>query len=305
MEFAVLHDYVSSVTSSVPQLFDAARIRHNFGRAKDGPLRFLAETAASHVMDRFELIPGDFALSIVHGLGAETVRGRLLASRRFERIFAAAPSPGTGDELAFDTELLPFADKSLDALVSILALHFANDLPGALIQMRRALKPKGVLLASLFGGSSLAELRESWLQAEGELCGGVTPRVAPFADIRELGALLQRAGFAEPVADADRVTVRYSGPHALMREIKSLGLSSALQARSRRPVTPKLLARAAQIYEERFSDPDGRVRATIEVVWLTARAPEPGESRSPTSTRRLADPFGTGESAPPPGISER
>jgi SAM-dependent methyltransferase len=304
MEFVALHDYVSSVTSSVPQLFDAARIRRNLGRAKDGASRFLAETAAGHVMDRFELIPGDFALSIVHGLGAETASRRLLASRRFERIFAAAPVPGTGDELAFDAELLPFADKSLDALVSILALHFANDLPGALIQMRRALKPKGVLLAALFGGGSLAELRESWLLAESELRGGVTPRVAPFADVRELGGLLQRAGFAEPVADADRVTVRYSDPHALMREIKWLGLSSALQARSRRPVTPKLLARAAQIYEERFSDPDGRVRVTIEIVWLTARALEPSTFRSSAPKRRLADPFGTGESAPPPGISE-
>jgi SAM-dependent methyltransferase len=267
-------------------------------------MQFLAETGAGQVVDRFELIPGDFQLTLVHGLGAETARQRLIAGGRFERVFTAAPLPGTGDELAFDAELLPFREGSLDALVSVLALHFANDLPGALIQMRRALKPRGVLLACLFGGGSLAELRESWLLAVGDLRSGVTPRVAPFADVRVLGALLQRAGFADPVADLDRVTVRYPDALALMREIKSLGLQSALQARSRRPVTPNLLARAAEIYNERFSDSDGRVRATVEVVWLTAKTSESHAFKSPAPKRRLADPFGTGESASPPAIPE-
>jgi hypothetical protein len=164
--------------------------------------------------------------------------------------------------------------------------------------MRRALKPDGLLLAVLLGGDTLTELRQAWVAAESEISGGVSPRVAPFADVRELGGLLQRAGFALPVADSDRLTVRYPSALALMRELKSMGLANPLAARSRRPVTRSLLARAAQAYEDRFSDSDGRIHATFELVTLTAWSrsqSQPQPLRPGTAQARLAQALGTVE----------
>lgn len=203
-----------------------------------------------------------------------------------------------GMRVLADEEALPFPDASLDLAVSALALQFVNDLPGALIQIRRALKPDGLLLASMIGGATLHELREAWLAAEAELSGGASPRVAPFADVRDMGALLQRAGFALPVVDSETVTVTYKDPLALMRELKDMGASNMLFARRRTPVTRSLLLRAAEIYAERFAQPGGRIPATFEILTLTAWAPDESQPKPlrPGSARaRLADALGVKE----------
>ena len=197
-----------------------------------------------------------------------------------------------------DEEALPFGEASLDLIVSGLTLHLVNDLPGALIQMRCALKPDGLLLAALLGGDTLRELREAWLIAEDEICGGASPRVAPFADVRDLGGLLQRAGFALPVADADVVRVTYASPLALMREIKAMGASNMLTARRRVPVTKTFLARACEVYEQRFGLENGRIPATFEIITLTAWCPHESQQKplQPGSAKaRLADALGVKE----------
>jgi SAM-dependent methyltransferase len=184
--------------------------------------------------------------------------------------------------------------------VSLLALQGVNDLPGALIQIRRALKPDGLLVAALLGGGSLAELRQAFAQAEGELEGGASPRVAPFADLRDLGGLLQRAGFALPVTDSDLFHVRYASPFGLMRDLRRMGLTNALNDRRKTPLRRATLLRAAEIYAERFADPDGRVRATFEIVWLSGWAPHESQQkplRPGSAKMRLADALGA-KSAP-------
>ncbi len=176
-------------------------------------------------------------------------------------------------DLVLDEEALPFAPASLDLVVATLTLQAVNDLPGSFAQIRRALKPDGLMLAAIVGGDTLTELRESLLAAEVELTGGASPRVAPFADLRALASLLQRAGFALPVADTDRLTVRYPNLFALMADLRALGATSSLTDRLRVPARRALLVRAAEIYAERFSDPDGRIRATVEIVSLSGWAP--------------------------------
>ena len=200
--------------------------------------------------------------------------------------------------VAADEEALPFADGSLDLVVSALALQFVNDLPGTLIQIRRALKPDGLLLAALIGGDSLAELREAFAQAESEIEGGVSPRVAPFADLRELGALLQRAGFALPVVDSDRLTVRYQSVLDLMRDLRRMGATNVLNERRRTPLKRATLQRMAEIYARRFADADGRLRATFEIAWLSGWAPHESQQKPlkpGSAAQRLADALGTKE----------
>ena len=197
-----------------------------------------------------------------------------------------------------DEEALPFAPASLDLVVSGLVLHHVNDLPGTLVQIRRALKPDGLFLAALLGGETLKELREAWLIAEDEIMGGASPRVAPFADVRDLGGLLQRAGFALPVADTDVVRVTYASPLDLMREIKAMGASNVLTARRRVPVTRKLLFRAAEVYAERFALADGRIPATFEIITLTAWVPHESQQkplRPGSAKSRLAEALGVKE----------
>jgi SAM-dependent methyltransferase len=213
---------------------------------------------------------------------------------------AGQPGHDAGGRLtiAADEEALPFRDASLDLVVSVLALQFVNDLPGTLIQIRRALKPNGLLLAAMVGGESLFELREAFAKAETEVEGGVSPRVAPFADLRSLGALLQRAGFALPVTDVDRVAVRYASPLALMHDLRRMGAGNILVERRRTPLRRATLRRLIEIYAERFADADGRIRATFDIVWLSGWAPHESQQQplKPGSARtRLADALGTQE----------
>jgi hypothetical protein len=239
-------------------------------------------------------------------MAADLAERLAIVNRRFGRALLIAQAPGaiaerlrkTGQIDALEVrqstayEDLALPEAQYDALFSVLELQGVNDVPGALIQMRRALKPDGLLLGCLFAGDTLNELRQSWLAAEAALTGGVSPRVAPMIDVRELGGLLQRAGLALPVADLDRVIVRYADALSLMREIRALGLASALTGRSRRPVSRRLLAAAAAHYEQGFADPDGRIRATVEIAWFTGWVPhesQPKPLKPGSATARLAD----------------
>ncbi len=176
-------------------------------------------------------------------------------------------------------ETLPLEPESLDLVISLLALHETNDAPGALIQMKRALKPDGLMLAVMPGGETLKELRFALTQAETEIYGGASPRVLPFADVRAAGALLQRTGFALPVTDVETLTVRYDTMFALMADLRGMGAQNALNARSRRPVSRRFFQRAAEIYAENFSDADGRVRATFQFVSLSGWAPHESQQK--------------------------
>ncbi len=176
-------------------------------------------------------------------------------------------------------ETVPFEPESLDLVVSLLSLQAMNDIPGMLVQIRRSLRPDGLFLGAFAGVGTLSELRESLLAAETELYGGASPRVIPFTDVRDAGALLQRAGLALPVADVETVTVRYDTLFDLIADLRAMGETSALVDRSRRPGTRKLFARAAEIYAERFSDADGRVRASFSIVWMSGWAPDASQQK--------------------------
>jgi SAM-dependent methyltransferase len=224
--------------------------------------------------------------------------------RRFERAadlgsaLRLAEAPGAGADLVGDIEALPFAAASLDLSASLLALHAVNDLPGALLQIRRSLRPDGLFIGCLLAGQSLTELRQVLLAAEVEASGGASPRVAPFADLRDLGSLLQRAGFALPVVDSEVVTVRYGDLFGLLRDLRAMGWANALIERSRKPLRRNVLLRAAELYAERFSDPDGRLRATFEIVWLSGWAPHESQQkplRPGSAKARLADALGVPE----------
>jgi SAM-dependent methyltransferase len=209
-------------------------------------------------------------------------------------------SIGIGADLviAADEEALPFRDGSLDLVVSALALHTVNDLPGTLIQIRRALKPDGLFLAALLGGDTLTELRQAFAEAEAEIEGGMSPRIAPFPDLRDLGALLQRAGFALPVTDVERLTARYASVFPLLLDLRRMGATNALTERRRVPLRRKTLMRMADIYRRLFADADGRLRATFEIIWLSGWAPDESQQKPlpPGSAKtRLADALGTRE----------
>ncbi len=178
-----------------------------------------------------------------------------------------------------EDEALRLPPESLDLALSALALQFANDLPGVLAQIRRALKPDGLFLAALPGGDTLTELRQSFAIAEVECEGGLSPRVLPFADLRDLGALLQRAGFALPVADVDRVIVRYDDAFGLMRDLQRMGATNVLAERRRTMLRRTTLLKMAQTYSERFADSDGRIRATFDIVWLSGWAPHASQQQ--------------------------
>lgn len=195
------------------------------------------------------------------------------------RVEADAMFLGDAAGLVAPLETVPFEPESLDLAVSLLSLQAMNDIPGMLVQIRRALKPDGLFLGAFAGAGTLSELRESLLAAETELYGGASPRVIPFTDVRDAGALLQRAGLALPVADVETVSVRYDSLFGLMADLRAMGETSALIDRSRRPGTRKLFARVAEIYAERFSDADGRVRASFPIVWMSGWAPDASQQK--------------------------
>jgi SAM-dependent methyltransferase len=285
-----------------PILFDRALLRVRQERARKlGLTTFLLERVAQDLAERLGAVVRRFEIAVDLGTPADTLR-RTLASRAtvgtLIAAFAGARNVGLGPAVAVDEEALPFAEGSLDLVVSALALQMVNDLPGALVQIRRALKPDGLLLAALLGGDTLTELRQSFASAEAEIEGGVSPHVAPFADVREVGALLQRAGFALPVTDVDRITVRYPSVLALMHDLRRMGATNVLAERRRTPLRRATLLRMAQCYCEAFADPDGRVRATFDIVWLSGWAPHASQQqplRPGAAQARLADALGVVE----------
>ncbi|HZQ12933.1 MAG TPA: methyltransferase domain-containing protein [Pseudolabrys sp.] len=256
-----------------------------------GAATFLLERVAQELGERLSVVLRRFERAADLGTPTDALIRVLEASGKVGTIVSAR-------NLAMDEEALPFAEASLDLVVSALSLQFVNDLPGTLIQIRRALRPDGLLLAALAGGGSLAELREAFAQAESEIEGGVSPRVAPFADLRDLGGLLQRAGLALPVVDADRLTVRYPDVLALMHDLRRMGATNILHERRRTPLKRATLARMAEIYARRFADADGRLRATYEIVWLSGWAPHASQQqplKPGTAQQRLADALGARE----------
>jgi SAM-dependent methyltransferase len=296
--------------SAHPLIFDRRLLRARRARAAAlEPSTFLIERVAQDLSDRLATVLRRFECAVDLGTPTDAARRALAASGKVGTVIAAdalaAALRKTGSMLgdralavAADEEALPFRDACLDLVVSVLALQFVNDLPGALIQIRRALKPDGLLLAALAGGDTLTELRQAFAAAETEIENGVSPRAVPFADVREMGALLQRAGFALPVTDVDRITVRYASPLALMHDLRRMGGTNPLCERSRRPLRRTTLKRMTEIYAERFSDPDGRIRATFEIVWLSGWAPDASQQKplAPGSARqRLADALRTEE----------
>jgi len=267
-------------------------------RAARDPATFLLDRVAGELGERLGAVLRRFERAVDLGTPAGALRSVLAASGKVGTVVAVSAQlrRDSGLAVAADEEALPFADGSLDLVVSALALQFVNDLPGALAQIRRALKPDGLLLAALVGGASLTELRQAFAQAESEVEGGASPRVAPFADVRELGALMQRAGFALPVVDCDRLTVRYDTVFDLMRDLRRMGATNVLHERRRTPLRRATLARMAQVYAQRFADPDGRLRASFEIVWLSGWAPHESQQKplKPGSAKqRLADALGT------------
>jgi len=292
--------------SGPPRLFDRALHRRRLDRAAAGYAGFLKQRAAEDLVERLEVVRRDFPIAVDLGARDGAFARALAASDAAAKVgllvetdLSAAMLTGrTSARLVADEERLPFAPESLDLVVSSLALHWTNDFVGALIQIREALKPDGLFLAAMLGGATLTELRAALTTAELELSGGAGPRVSPFADAFDAAALLQRAGFALPVTDIDRVTVRYDHALALMADLRAMGETSVLVEAAGRPLTRPLIARAAEIYAQRFAEPDGRIVATFEILGLTGWAPHASQPKplAPGSAKlRLADALHTRE----------
>lgn len=295
----------SSLVPGPIQIFDHRALRRNRGRAAAAgdSADFLVAESAERLADRLADINRRFPRALDLGCRNSQL-GRILHRRSgIEWLVSADPSPrfarlAPPPRLVAEGEALPFAPSSFDAVLSNLALHWTNDLPGALLQLRQILKPDGLLLASLFGGDTLHELREAWLEAESEMENGASPRVSAFADPRDLAGLLQRAGFSLPVVDSDRIEATYPDALRLMRELRLMGEGNASTHRRRNFTRRTTLLKAAAIYQSRFRRSDGRLRATFEIVTLTAWAPHKSQQRPlrPGSAEsRLADALKTHE----------
>src|SRR4051812_30798283 len=260
---------MASNPSTAPMLFDRTLLRARLNRARrGGPVTFLLDRVAEDMEERLQAVTRNF--SDVADIWTPGELLRKPVADRFKSIARIEPD---------DTETLPLPPESLDLAVSALAFQFVNDLPGALAQIRRALRPDGLLLAAMLGGDTLTELSQSFAEAEAECEGGVSPRVAPFADLRDVGALLQRAGFALPVTDVDDVVVRYDNVFGLMADLRRMGATNIMIERRRTPTRVATMMRMAQIYRQRFSDPDGRIYATFDVIWLSGWAPHENQPK--------------------------
>ena len=283
-------------------IFDRALLSRRLDRAwggarERGGADFLLRRATEELGDRLTLVKRRFALAVDLGTPGPHAAAALASGGQVDGVVRLAPtrsSLGAGDFLGAvgDVERIGLADGRFDLAVALFALETVNDLPGTLIQMRRALAPDGLLIVAFLGGDTLTELRQSLTLAESEVLGGAAPRVAPFVELRALGSLAQRAGFALPVVDVDRTIVRYGDMLSLMRDLRAFGAGNALVDRSRKPMRREVLGRAAAAYAEAYSDPDGRLRATFDLLWLSAWAPherQPKPLQPGSATTRLAD----------------
>lgn len=294
--------------SHPPRIFDSRQLLRQRERASQHARAhdFLLQRVADDFAERLDVVNRQFAtildLGSHHGVIGRSMTGRpgaetVVSADTSQRVLDQCASP----RVVVDLEALPFHDATFDLVVSGLSLQLINDLPGALVQVRRCLKPDGLFVGAMLGGSTLQELREAFVAAEAAIEGGVSPRVAPFADVRDLGSLLQRSGFALPVVDADIVTVAYPTPLHLMREIRGMGASNMLVERRRKPLRRATLMRAIEIYGERYARADGRVTATFEILTMTGWCPHESQPKplQPGSAKtRLADALGVREHKP-------
>ena len=271
-------------------------------RNGDPKAQFLLEIAGQELSERLDVVERHFDKAVeLHGYTGLTARyiantGKVTEIERIETDASfAAPNEKVSTA---SLETVPLSPESVNLIVSPLSLHLTNDTPGVFIQVRRALKPDGLFLAAIPSSGTLQELREVLLAAESEMTGGASPRVIPFADVRDIGALLQRAGFSLPVADTESYTVRYASLFSLLKDLRSMGMTNPLSARSRKPLTRSFFVRAAEIYAERFADPDGRIRATFSIIYISGWAPHESQQKplKPGSAKqRLSDALSTRE----------
>lgn len=287
-----------------PPLTDSTAHRRFRDRAAAGfgAVDFLKKAVDERLVDRLLTIRRRFPLVLDLGCHHGSLARAMLASGKVDRVIAADPSPlmaaqasGFCPAFATDYHALPLAEASLDAVVSSGALHWAEDLPGVLIQLRRLLKPDGLLLVALAGGTTLANWRAVLAEAETELRGGMAPRVLPMADIRDLGGLLGRAGLALPVADADTLTITWPDALRMVMELRAMGEGNALAQRHRAPLPRAVLYHAAMLYQQRYGAADGRVAAEFEIITLTGWAPDKSQQqplRPGSASARLADALG-------------
>jgi SAM-dependent methyltransferase len=298
----------SPTGSEPPRLFDRALHRKRLDRAARnfGEADFLQRRAAQDVAERLEAIMRDFPLAVDLSARTGAFREALAQSEAAGRIGTLVEADLShrmlggrgGARVVLDEERLPFAAQSLDLVVSTLGLHWTNDVVGALVQARLALKPDGLFIGAFLGGQTLSELRQALVAAEAEILGGAGSRVSPFADSSDAAGLLQRAGFALPVADVDRVRVTYDHPLKLLYDLRQMGETSVLAERHPKKLTRAIMGRAFEIYVQRFAGDDGRVPATFEIITLTGWAPhesQPQPLKPGSAKMRLADALGTVE----------
>jgi SAM-dependent methyltransferase len=288
-------------------LFDRELLERRRARAArlEPKADFLLRVVADELAARLAVVERHFEQAVeLHGAtglagDACLATGRIGTLERVETADMVAGRP----VLAAPLDDVPLAPASVNLIISPLALHLVNDLPGSLVRIRRALKPDGLFLAAIPGAGTLSELRESLLAADAEIHGGASPRVIPFGEIRAIGGLMQRAGFALPVVDLETYTVRYSSLFGLMADLRAMGMANPLTGRSRLPVGRGFFLRAAEIYQERFSDPDGRIRASFAIVYVSGWAPHESQQKplKPGSAKmRLSDALKPGK-LPDPG----
>jgi hypothetical protein len=274
--------------NGLPQVFDRALYLARQMRASGEALALLDARVAEELGERLSVINRNFESSLLIAQRPDTARVVMLANGKCGSVETSVPQVD-------DLGLKP---ASQNLVVSLLDLHAVNDVPGYMAQVATALLPDGLAIFAFFAGDTLRQLREAWLIAEQEITGGASPRVAPMIDLRETGGLLQRAGLALPVADVDRLPLRYADAFALMREIKSLGLSNCLVGRSHRVSSRRVVLRAAEIYARDFAEADGRVPATVDIAWAMAWKPHPSQQKplKPGSAKaRLAEALNVSE----------
>lgn len=254
-----------------------ATLRARAFKKRKGGEEFLLHHVAQDMADRLSFVDRKFEnAAVTSGNGEFLPRDFLGDTRHAGTLFS---NQGDSNWATHSDENPPFAHKNLDLVLSFLSLHDTNDTPGALIQMRNMLKPDGLMMAVLPASDTLNELRECLLAAETEISGGASPRVHPFVDVRSAGTLLQRAGYALPVVDQETITVRYSSMFDLMKDLRAMGASNALVARSRKPLKKSIIIRAAQLYAERFGQVDGKIPATFSFLWLSGWAPDESQQK--------------------------
>jgi SAM-dependent methyltransferase len=285
--------------SGPPLIFDRSAYRARRLRAADAPGDgFLAGEAGEALGLRIAAVNRSFEDGLDLGSRERSFERLAPLARHWVRAGPDLRARSGPPEVEASEEAVPFAAETFDLVTSALSLHAVNDLPGALIQIRQVLRPNGLFVGALFGGETLTELRQSFAEAELEILGGVSPRVSPFADVRDLGGLLQRAGFALPVSDLERTVVRYAEPVKLFTDLRMMGETNVLAERAKHPLRREVLEAALRSYRERYSDSDGRVRATFDIVYLTGWAPHESQQkplRPGSAKTRLADALGTRE----------